>query len=77
MKVFFSATPHWSALFRIIIGDLNRDFPDDSSQPPKTVAHLCFDRQRDPTTRFGLLEWGDRRRNQVAEKLNYTNTITS
>ena len=34
-----------------------RDFPDDSSQPPKTVAQLCFDRKRNPTTRFGVLGW--------------------
>jgi hypothetical protein len=54
MKVFFSATPHWSALFRIIIGDLNRDFPDDSSQPPKTVAHLCFDRQLEAMMQVAL-----------------------
>ena len=31
-----------------------RDFPDDSAQPPKTEAQLCFDRKRDPTTRNTL-----------------------
>ena len=48
-----------SSLARVVMTycfrHMNRDFPDDSSQPPKTVARLCFDRKRDPTTRFGVL----------------------
>jgi len=27
---------------------------------PKTVARICFDRKRDPTTRFGVLRWATR-----------------
>ncbi len=42
------------ALVPAIIGDIL----DDSSQPPKTVARLLFDRKREPTTRFGVFGSG-------------------
>ena len=42
------------ALVPVIIGDIL----DDSSQPPKTVARLLFDRKREPTTRFGVFGSG-------------------
>ncbi len=42
------------------LGHLNRDFPDDSRQAPKTVAQLSIERKRDHSTRIGGLGWGTR-----------------
>ena len=36
---------------------LNRDFPDDSSHPPKTVARSSINRKRAHSCRFGGLGW--------------------
>ena len=39
----------------------DRDFPDDSSRPPKTVAQSSIDRKRGRSLRFGGLGWATRR----------------
>jgi hypothetical protein len=36
-----------------IVGPINWDFPDDSSQPPKTVARSSIDRKRGDSSPFG------------------------
>ena len=39
----------------------NENIPDDSSQPPKTVAQSSIDRKRGHSSRFGDLGWATRR----------------
>ena len=46
---------------RVSPSSSSRDFPENSSQLPKTVARICFDRKHDPTTRFGVLRRATRR----------------
>jgi len=62
------ATEPRSAPIRLLNGrsdyfdwELTRDFPDDSSQPPKTLAQSSIDQQRGRSFRFGGLGWATRR----------------